>query len=68
MKPKLKNWRWWLVLPLTISLLIVALAPIKLIQFIGESIESFGDWLYDGFNYKQKWLSKIIEWSEDNDK
>ncbi|AUR88419.1 TMhelix containing protein [Vibrio phage 1.113.A._10N.286.51.E7] len=63
MKPKLKNWRWWLLLPLTIILLLLILTPIKAIQFIGESVERLGDWLYDGFNYKQKWLSIIINWS-----
>jgi len=65
MSPKLKNWRWWLLLPLILLLTVVVLLPIKLIQKIGELVTRFGDALYDNFNYKQTWLSKLIEWSEE---
>ena len=65
MNPKLKNWRWWLLLPLILLLTVVVLLPIKSIQKLGELITRFGDALYDNFNYKQTWLSKLIEWSEE---
>lgn len=68
-KPKLKNWRWWVTLPLILlvgfPLLII---PVYLFEFLGEKLIKLSDW-WEGLAETKaaSLLTKAIDWSKENE-
>ena len=72
MKPKLKNWRWWVALPLilitAIFLLVVVALPAFIFEMLAKMFDNLSYWwsgLQDAkvFNY----IRTVIKWSEENE-
>lgn len=68
MKPKLKNWRWWILCPLLVVYALVTVAPFVVFEFVCEKVYRFSEFINTAHNQSPKWLTKFINWSESNDK
>ena len=68
-KPKIKNWRWWVALP--IMWLIgfpLLIAPVYIFEFIGKRLIKISDWWEDLSETKAtSLLIKLIDWSKENE-
>ena len=68
MKPKFKNWRWWITLLPTLTLLIVVGLSIYAIKGTGSLLSWIGNALDDLVQSKLSWYNEVIKWSEKGDK
>lgn len=66
MIPKLKNWRWWVILPYVLFMLVFCLA-LKLTSEALEFLAGLIDRVNPG-NRVNGLSSILIKWSEENDK
>ena len=68
MTPKLKNWRWWLCSPVLVVYALVAVIPFVVFEYICECLYSFSKFTNTANKPSPKWLSRMINWSDSNDK
>lgn len=72
MKPKFKNWRWWVALPVilvsAVVLGVTIILPAAIFELLSNVLKDLSDW-WSGLQDAKvfKFISKIIKWSGENE-
>ena len=72
MKPKFKNWRWWVALPVilisAVVLGVIITLPAAIFELLSNVFKNLSDWWCGLQDAKVlKYVSKIIKWSGENE-
>ncbi len=68
MTPKLKNWRWWVCLPIVMFWGLLVLFPLVCFEIACSKLHKFSEFINIGEKTSPNWFSKMIDWSDLNDK